>query len=378
MYADQTKFKHILLNLLSNAAKFTENGQVCLEVERKNKDNEDWIFLRVTDNGIGMTAEQQENLFEPFIQGDSSTTRKYGGTGLGLTITKEFTEMMGGSISLESEFGFGSTFTLSLPAIVSQQVIQPSSDELEGDGIVLVIDDDRIVRKLLKNYLSKLGYAVACAPDGKKGISLAHKLRPDAIILDVKMPGVDGWDVLSTLKSNLLLADIPVIMMSVEEHHNKGFALGATDYMVKPVRLEQLTTVLNKFHIGDHSQDLVMVVDDDPYIREVMAENLKNKGLRVFKAENGKVALEHLDKKKPSLILLDLNMPVMNGFEFLSHLRENQKWRSIPVVVLTASHLTSEEQAHLQGYVETIFKKETYNRDELLLQLHNLIADSKQ
>lgn len=241
-----------------------------------------------------------------------------------------------------------------------------------------MIDDDPVMREWLKNYLSKLGYAVACAHEGNEGIILANKLRPDAILLDIKKSGMNGWKVLSKLKSNSLLADIPVIIMLVEDMQNKGSAHGATDYLVKPVHNEQLSAILDKYHIGDNSsQNLVMVVEDDTVIREVMANLLKDAGLRVFKAENGKVALEHLDNKKPSLILLDLNMPIMDGFEFVSHLRENKKWRSIPVVVLTSTHLTPEEQAHLQGYVETIFQKETYNSEELLLHIHNMIAHSK-
>ena len=379
MYADMTKLRQILLNLLSNAAKFTEQGLICIEVSRQQlQDDEDWIRICVTDDGIGMTPEQRKKLFQPFTQADPSTTRKYGGTGLGLAITKEFAEMMGGNINVVSEFGHGSMFTVLLPAIASEPIMQKTEELLlKGDGIVLVIDDDSAVRELFKNYLSQLGYAVAVAADGKECLRLAQKLRPDAIILDVKMPGIDGWKVLSTLKSDPLLTDIPVIMMSVEERQNQGYALDATDYLVKPVRPEQLASIFDKYHIGDDSQSLVMVVEDDTIIREVIAGMIKNAGLRVFKAENGKVALEHIENKKPALILLDLRMPVMDGFEFLSHLRENERWCSIPVVVLTSTHLTPEEQACLQGDVETILRKETYNRDDLLLHIHKLIANSK-
>ncbi len=378
MYADMTKLRQIVLNLLSNAAKFTEHGLISIEACREIKDEEDWIRICVTDDGIGMTLEQQQKLFKPFTQADSSTTRKFGGTGLGLAITKKFVEMMGGNISVVSEFGHGSMFTIQLPTLVSDPIIQPTEELLlKGDGIVIVIDDDSMVRELLRDYLSQRGYAVAVAADGKEGLRLAKKLRPDAIILDVKMPGVDGWKVLSTLKSDSLLADIPVVMMSVEEYKNQGYAQGATDYLVKPVRHEELVGILKKYHIGDDSQSLVMVVEDDTVIRELIASMINAAGLRVFKAENGKVALEHIEHKHPTLILLDLRMPVMDGFEFLSHLREHEKWRSIPVVVLTSSHLTAEEQASLQGEVVNIFQKQTYNRDDLLLHVHQLISSSK-
>jgi PAS domain S-box-containing protein len=378
IYADMTKLRQILLNLLGNAAKFTENNLISIEASYQTKDNEQWIHFCVADDGIGMTPEQQRKLFQPFTQADASTTRKYGGTGLGLTITKEFTEMMGGSIDVISEFGHGSMFIVQLPTVVSEPIKQSTKELLlKGDGIVLVIDDDTTVRGLFKQYLSSLGYAVAVAPSGKEGLQLAKKLRPDAILLDVKMPGIDGWKVLSELKSDSLLADIPIIMTSVEEAQNQGMAMGATDYLLKPVRQDQLKNLFNQYRIGDKSQNLVMIVEDDMVIREVMAGMFKKEGWRVFKAENGQVALEQLNNKNPSLILLDLMMPVMDGFDFLTEMRAKEQWQSIPVVILTSTHLTPEEHARLQGHVETIYQKETYNQQDLLLHIHQLIADSK-
>jgi CheY-like chemotaxis protein len=285
--------------------------------------------------------------------------------------------MMGGSINVISELGYGSMFMVKLPATVSEPIKQSTEELLsKGDGIVLVIDDDRVVRSLFKQHLTHLGYAVAVAAGGSEGLRLAQKLRPDAIILDVKMPGIDGWKVLATLKSDLLLNDIPVIMISVEEA--QGMARGATDYLLKPVRQEQIKNLFTKYRIGDQSQNLVMIVEDDMVIREVLAGMFKKEGWRVFKAENGQVALEQLQNKKPSLILLDLMMPVMDGFEFLTQMRNHEKWRSIPVVVLTSTHLDPEEQARLQGDVETIFQKESYQQEDLLKHIHQLISDSKK
>ncbi|MCK5719720.1 MAG: response regulator [Thiomargarita sp.] len=382
MYADITKLRQILLNLLSNSAKFTENGLVSIEVSEKiTEDNNQWVQFCVTDDGIGMTEEQRNKLFQPFTQADSSTTRKYGGTGLGLAITKKFTEMMGGNISIISEFGHGTLFSILIPIIVAEIEMEEKPVEnllLKGDGIVLVIDTDGEIRELFKQYLSKLGYSVAVAVDGKEGLHLAKKLRPDALILDVNMPGFDGWEVLSEIKSDSLLADIPVIMMSFEELKERGFALGATDYLTKPIKQNQLAVILEKYRIGDDSTGLVMLVEDDTFIRETVAEMVKNVGWRVFKAENGQVALDHINNKQPALILLDLMMPVMNGFEFLSHLRQNEKWNQVPVVVLTSTHLTAEEQAKLQSNaVETIFQKQDYSRDDLLEYIHTLISDAK-
>jgi len=373
-YADFSKMQQILFNLLSNATKFTEDGTIYLEVRRDKAIGEEEICFYISDDGIGMTPEQQEKLFQPFMQVDASATRRFGGTGLGLAITKQFTEMMGGRINVKSEFGEGSTFSVCLPVQVAEPLtkerdIKDKLDELlttEDHGIVLVIDDDENTQELFKNYLSKMGYAVAVATGGKAGLKLAKKLRPDAILLDVKMPGMDGWRVLSALKSNPLLSDIPIIMTSIVEERNKGIALGAEDYLVKPVTRHQLATTLNKYHIGDESQNLVMIIDDDDIARDTMAEILKLEGWRVFKAENGRVALEQLENKKPSIILLDLLMPEMDGFEFVTHLRQQEKWRSIPVVVLTATKLSAEDQARLHNYVETIFQKESYSRDKLL------------
>lgn len=389
MNADLTKTRQILLNLLSNASKFTENGTVYLEVYREKGPRQDgrsdWIIFRIIDSGIGMTPEQQKKLFQPFSQVDASTTRRYGGTGLGLAITKEFAEIMGGDVSVSSEFGAGSTFTVRLPVYLNteqmrteEEAIQKTQELLEGDGVVLVIDDDTVVRELLKSYLSKLGYSVAGAVSGAEGLKLAKKIRPDAIVLDVLMPGMDGWRVLSELKKDPLLADIHVIMTSIEEHKNMGYALGATDYLVKPVGRDQLAAVLNKHHIGDSSNNLIMVVEDDVVVREVIVSLLKQSNLRVFQAENGKVALDHLEDKKPNLILLDLVMPIMDGFEFLANLRSQDKWRSIPVVVLTSTKLSVYDQAYLSRHVDKVYQKQDYVQEDILQHIRYLVADATQ
>ncbi|HEW98357.1 MAG: hybrid sensor histidine kinase/response regulator [Candidatus Parabeggiatoa sp. nov. 3] len=381
MHTDRGKLRQMLLNLISNAAKFTEQGVIRFEV---NRDSE-WINFGVTDNGIGMTEEQQKKLFKAFTQADSSTTRRYGGTGLGLAITKQFAEIMGGTICVESEFGVGSTFMLSLPvhlktAPADKKLTSQSALEslLKGEGIVLVIDDDASVRDLLKNDLSQLGYAVAVAANGDDAIKLAYKLRPDAILLDVRMSDNNGWEVLSRIKNDSLLAHILVIMIAIEEDKQKGYAMGATECIDKTMVSHQLISILEKYHIGDNSHGLVMVVEDDEIFRECLTNILETEGMPVFQAENGQVALEHLDHKKPVLILLDLSMPVMNGFEFLKRLQENDKWHSTPVVVLTAKNLSAEEQAHLNQHVETVFQKDAYEQDDLILHIHQLITQASK
>jgi len=375
---DQTKLRQMLLNLLSNATKFTEMGTIRFKIERQVKNDGDWIIFSIADEGIGMTEAQLQKLFQPFNQADASTTRRYGGTGLGLAITKHFAEMMGGTLEVKSEFGIGSTFMISLPTKTARINIQSDQQDdavLKGSGIILVIDDDANVRESLKADLSQLGYAVAVAADGLEGLKLANKLRPDAILLDVQMPDMDGWRILSMLKSDSLLAQIPVIMISMEEQ--SGYAMKPTDYMAKPLKRDQLTAVLEKYQIGDNSDNLVMLVDDEEGHRITMATILELKGLKVFQAENGQVALEHLERKKPTLILLDLSMPVMDGFEFLTHLQTKETWRSIPVIVLTSKELSAKEQAHLNKSVETILNKKAFNQEQLVWQIHELIAESQ-
>ncbi len=271
MHTDITKLRQMLLNLINNAAKFTEQGTIRLEV----KHDGEWMTFCVSDNGIGMTYEQQKKLFNPFTQADSSTTRRYGGTGLGLAITKQFAQMMGGTIWVESEFGHGSIFMLSLPVQAktvptTQLESESESPTLNKDGVILVIDDDVIVRELLKTDLSKLGYAVALATDANQAIELAHKLRPDGIIIDVNMPDKDGWQVLSILKKNSLLAHLPVIMISMDVDKQKGYAMGATDCIDKKIMHSQLAAMLEKYHIGDNESGLVMLTDDDERTRESM------------------------------------------------------------------------------------------------------------
>jgi len=374
MHTDITKLHQILLNLFSNAAKFTEKGTIQLDIKRDGE----WINFCLTDNGIGMTREQQHKLFKPFMQADSSTTRRYGGTGLGLAITKKFVQMMGGTIWVESEFGYGSTFILSLPVQTKITKLENESKTavfLDGDGIILVIDDDVAVCELLQEDLSKLGYAVAVAANGSHGIELAHKLRPDAILVGIKAYETEGCQSLSSIRKDSLLAQTPVIMVTMDKNKHQGYAMDTIDYIDKTMIHSQLPLVLERHHIGDRSSNLVMVVDDNQAICQAMTIILKKQGLSVCQAENGKIALEHLERNKPALILLDLMMPVMDGFEFLEHLRNHEKWYSIPVVILTAKFLTAEEQAYLNQHVETIFQKDFYDKDALILHIHKLVSD---
>ena len=257
MHTDLTKTRQMLLNILNNAAKFTECGTINITVTRVERDDVEWIIFRVADTGIGMSAQQLQKIFQPFTQADNSTTRKYGGTGLGLSITQRFAEMLGGYVTVESQLGEGSVFSLHLPAQNQnvQPSITPSSPPLPIEAqravsisnIALVIDDDAIMLDILENYVSKAGYQVVLAGSGKDGLNLAKKLLPRIIILDVMMPGMDGWMVLSALKEDAELAAIPVIIASLTEDRSVGYDLGAVEYLIKPVDKEELSRVLRKY-----------------------------------------------------------------------------------------------------------------------------------
>jgi two-component system, NtrC family, sensor kinase len=379
MRADLTKVRQALFNLLSNACKFTDQGTVALSVRRAARDGSETIVFTVTDTGIGMTPEQLAKLFEAFSQADAATTRKYGGTGLGLALSRRLCRMMGGDVTVESKSGRGSTFTIVLPAAVveaSEELIAVAPAAAEGSppgvGTVLVIDDEPAVRDLMQRFLSKEGFRVVTAAGGEDGLRLARQIRPDAITLDVMMPGVDGWAVLSALKADPDLAVIPVIMLTIVDDRNLGYALGAADYLTKPIDRERLLAVL-KQHRRDQP---VLVVDDDPGVRQLLRRMLEGEGYRIVEAENGRQALERLRDVSPAVILLDLMMPEMDGFELVATLRRHEAWRAIPVVVVTAKDLTRDERDRLNGFVQNILQKGAYSRDQLLHEVRELVGAS--
>lgn len=382
MYADLTKVRQNLMNLLSNAAKFTEKGAIRLEAMREHEAlGGDWLVFRVTDTGIGMTSEQRDKLFEPFMQADASTTRKFGGTGLGLALTRRFSQMMGGDVTVASEPGVGSTFTLRLPArVVDPKAPPPETVTCEtelpddpGAGIVLVIDDDEDARDILSRFLVKNGFRACTASNGEEGLRLARDLRPIAITLDVMMPHMDGWAVLSALKADPEIADIPVIMLTMVNEKNLGYRLGVSDYLTKPIDRTRLAEMLSRYRLEEASGP-VLVVDDDALTRRSTRAALEREGRVVVEAENGHVALARLTDCRPEFILLDLMMPEMDGFEFAAALHANPDWRIIPVVVLTAKDLTDEDRNRLNGYVEKIIEKGASSQDELLQEVRGIVA----
>jgi signal transduction histidine kinase/CheY-like chemotaxis protein/ligand-binding sensor domain-containing protein len=388
MRADVTKVRQTLFNLLSNACKFTEKGIISLSVTRESDPQSQTCHLkfRVTDTGIGMTSEQIERLFQAFTQADASTTRRFGGTGLGLAISKKFCQLMGGDISVTSRPGEGSTFTITLPSEVAEP--QPESESLPFaetslprsafgpcHATVLVIDDDPAVRDLMTRSLGKEGFRVECAADGRRGLELARQFRPAVITLDVMMPGLDGWAVLSALKADAQLAEIPVIMMTIVDDKNLGFSLGAADYLTKPINWERLVTTLQKLK-KPGARQAVLIVEDDPQSREMLRRALQQEGWEVTEAANGREGLEAMTAQVPALILLDLMMPELDGFGFMEALRQRPEGRSVPMIVLTARDLTDEDRRRLNGEVARIIQKGSASEEELLAQVRALIGAS--
>jgi PAS domain S-box-containing protein len=385
---DLTKLRQMLFNLLSNAAKFTHEGTVTLHVDRTEQSGEAWLTFAISDTGIGIAEDKIEHVFKEFAQADDSTTRHYGGTGLGLAITRRFCELLGGDLAVRSEPGKGSTFTIRVPAILpGSEPRHPPADtspamtgteleplrEARPGSTILVIDDDPEACEIIERYLVKDGYAVVTAGSGEQGLRLAHEIQPAVITLDVMMPSMDGWSVLAALKADPVLRKIPVIMLTMIDDRTRGYSLGAVDYLTKPVDREQLHKALSRYYCtGDTCS--VLLIEDDPETRELMARALEKAGWAVSEAGNGQEALDIMGTSQPHLILLDLMMPVMDGFDFLTAMRAQPEWQHIPVIVITARDLTEADRDRLAGRVEAVLEKSAYTREQLLERVSEAVA----
>jgi signal transduction histidine kinase/CheY-like chemotaxis protein len=371
---DPMRLRQILLNLLSNACKFTKQGEVALRV-RKYVDGRNWIEFAVSDTGIGMTPEQQAKLFEEFTQADSSTARKYGGTGLGLAITRKLARMMGGDVTLTSEQGKGSVFTARLPAAADTPTTRPAGangGRPSSADCVLVIDDDATARELIADQLKGEGFSVVTATGGLEGLKRAKELRPIAITLDVMMPDLDGWSVLAALRQDAELAEIPVIMVTIVDEHRRGVALGAAAYLTKPIDRERLHRLVGRFR-SPARPTRILVVEDDQIQRERVRGWLAGQQWIVQDAANGREALACLQEHKPDLILLDLMMPEMDGFAVVAALQKEPGWRDIPVIVITSLDLDAGDRERLNSGVQSVLVKDTFRPTELVDRIRRLV-----
>jgi hypothetical protein len=390
MHTDRAKVRQILFNLLNNAAKFTEEGTVTLTAARAQGEDGDVAIFSVADTGIGMSPEQVDKLF-------ISPVAQYGRTGL--PTSRRFCEVLGGTIAVESELGRGSVFTVRLPIRVVEPIAQsvtPTWVEPQSAGVsateedtaersaisgaatvVLVIDDDPGAQELITHFLNKEGFHTVTASSGIKGLRMARDLHPDVITLDVMMPDMDGWTVLSDIKSDPKLMDIPVVILTILDKKQMGFALGASDYLTKPIDREHLLRTLRRYDRESTTKALkeayVLVVEDDDSARRMLRRTLQLAAWKVMEAADGYEALEKVAEQEPALILLDLMMPKMDGFTFIAELRKNPEWRDIPIVVITAKDLDKDERERLKGTVEQILQKGGYRRDELLREVRDHI-----
>ena len=372
MHTDQVKLRQCLLNLLGNAAKFTSDGTITLAARPLERDGRDWVEFAVSDTGIGMSPDQLAQLWGRFVQADSSTTRRYGGTGLGLSLTRAFAVLMGGDVDVSSEQGRGSTFIVRVPVELAQaEAEEPIEPVAPRADTVLIIDDDAGTRDLIARTLQREGFAIRHAPDGKIGLAMVRALRPAVVLLDVMMPQMDGWSVLSAIRADPALADTPVVMISFVHEEGLAASLGANDYLTKPIEWNELRTVLSRYRHGAAGDD-VLVVDDEADTRARLTAMLNRSGFKVRAAADGPTALAMTAEVAPAVVLLDLLMPDMDGFSVLKALRARAEWQHIPVVVLTAKDITPAERQFLQGEADQILTKGTTSFRELAEQLRGL------
>ena len=395
--ADMTRLRQVLLNVLSNACKFTKSGVIKIQVNRQNSVLGEIFCFTISDTGIGISPENLQKLFQPFNQADSSTTRLYGGTGLGLAISHRLCQMMSGDIKVISELGIGSIFTICLPvdcenanknppkqgqnsssnlSTLPKHLSRETDNSQQKHPSVLVIADDSMLHQSTHSYLHHLGVSLYSSSNAEDGMQLVYQILPDAIILDMQTPSMNGWEVLKELKSQPLTSGIPIILLTINDEKPKSYGIGANEYLFKPIDRDRLITIIEKYRAEQKSELSVLVIEDDPNIRAMLKRMLEKAHCIVSEAQDGHDALEMMTQKIPQLILLDLMMPNVDGFEFMHLLRLRQDTPSIPIIIITAKDLTNEDSTRLSGSAQKILQKPDYSYpqllEEIVLRLHTL------
>ena len=371
---DETRLYQVILNIVSNAVKFTKEGSVDISV---NNDQEN-IYIEVKDTGIGISAEDIPHIFDEFRQVDGSSSRQFEGTGLGLAIASKMIKILGGKIDVKSKLGEGSIFRISLPIIWYEKIEFPQGLKLKDvisqaeSNTILVVDDNPEVVKGISKYLEESGYKTISATSGKEALKLAEEYQPFAITLDVLMPEMDGWEVLQKLKSMPGTKDIPVVIVSVSDDKETGFALGANGYIQKPVNKQVLMSEIYKLI---KIPDLVMIVDDNKIDLEQMSEHIKAERINTILAGGGKECIELLKKQIPDVLVLDLLMPEINGFMVLEQVRKNHKTRNLPVIIVTAKDLTKKDKERLSGNISSILSKSDTIPHELFKEVKRILNE---
>jgi signal transduction histidine kinase/DNA-binding response OmpR family regulator len=381
--ADSTRIRQVLINLLQNASKFTDEGSITVKAQvQTGSTGQEEVYISVKDTGIGISKEDQEKLFEPFSQVDDSPTRKTGGTGLGLSISRRMVEMQGGQIGLESAANEGSTFWFTIP--VSKQVVEAPNDEeigTLGDAkVILSIDDDEKIINLYKRYLKPHGYNIIPLTDPTIVMDEVKRINPDAITLDIMMPSKDGWQVIQELKSDPETKEIPIVICSIVTDREKGFSLGATDYLVKPILEDELVRALNRLNLdGGKPVHNVLVVDDEIESYLLVQKALsQHQNYKTEYAEGGLRGLAEIQTKRPDVVILDLFMPDMDGFTLLENMRSDSGMYDIPVIILTGADLTEEQIARLNQFEQTLMDKSKFSEEELLNFMHSVLMKYKK
>jgi PAS domain S-box-containing protein len=382
IHADRIRFKQILYNLLSNALKFTpEGGNVRVDCATEGA----FVLLSVSDTGIGIRAEDQEIIFQEFRQVSETTRGVKEGTGLGLAITKRLVEQQGGTIRVESALGKGTKFSFTLPEgkgtpkgakDSAGAVIQDA--EPSGKPLILVVDDESSAQELLASYLEPAGYRIAMASTGTEAMVKARELHPDAITLDIQMPGRSAFETIFELKNTAATADIPVIVVSIVDQKRMGLALGAVEYLVKPVNKNIFLEAIHKqVRPGKGAPKNILLVDDDPKTLDLVSNILLAAGYVPNPVTSGKAALQRLSEVHMDAILLDLMMPEMDGFEVLRRIKEQPTLGNIPVFVLTGKELTESEIALLKNLAKALLRKNDSWKTDLLEQIRNVVGSSR-
>ncbi|RJP51107.1 MAG: PAS domain S-box protein [Anaerolineaceae bacterium] len=373
--ADAMRIRQVLLNLLSNAAKFTDDGSITVRANiADSPSGHPEITVSVTDTGPGISQEDQKKLFQPFSQVDASPTRKSGGSGLGLSISSHLVQMHGGRIGVQSAPEKGSTFYFTLPAFRGK----PESDTAQGKRIVLAIDDDPQVISLYERYLQPQGYQVVPLSDPSRAVERVSQLKPFAVTLDIMMPGYDGWHVLNDLKSNAETRNVPVIVCSIVEEQEKGFSLGAADYLLKPILEDEILNALDHLN-SDGTLREILIVDDDPNDLRLIGRMLSEHGrYHPTLAEGGRNGWESIQARTPHAIILDLFMPDFDGFTLLEKLRASDALREIPVIVVSGGDLTPEQQKQLQEFGQRMIMKHALTQKQLVAALERMLERAKK
>jgi CheY-like chemotaxis protein len=380
LMADPGKLKQMLLNLVSNAIKFTPaGGQVTIAARLAQS----MIEISVVDTGIGMSGADLKSIFQEFRQLAQGPDRQQEGTGLGLALTKRFAELHGGTVSVQSSEGRGSTFTLRLPIEPPSAKTEPTPEATPRGvtdltrPLILVVEDNPPAAELLVRYLDRGGFRMEIARTGTEALTKARALKPVAITLDILLPEIDGWEVLTRLKQEDSTRDIPVVVVSVVDNPDLGHALGALDYFVKPVDREALLSRLDRYCLTSkvrREEIRILVVDDEPSNLEYLDSVLQPAGCTVLRASGGQEGIDMARTHKPHLVLLDLIMPGVTGFDVVEQLRSDDSTRSIPIMVLTAKQLTDEDKKQLNGYVAAVFERNSLAGPELISWLRQLVG----